>query len=93
MKAWIANLLWDALAIFLARVHDWIFDPDRAAAWRMKNRQRWWSYKLKADATKSTRDDLRARWYQITFGFETPPDKAVERGDLLKRPANSFRGG
>lgn len=93
MKAWIANLLWDALAIFLARVHDWIFDPDRAARWRMKNRERWWAYKVKADATDNLRDDRRAEWYRITFDFQTSPDEAVRRGDLVKRSLSSFRGG
>jgi len=92
MKAWIANLLWDAMWIFLWRVHDWVFDPDRAARGRMKDRQRWWAYKRKAESTASKKDDMRARWFEIRFDFKTPPDEALARGDLGTRPINGFRG-
>lgn len=87
MKAWLANMLWDALAILLCRVHDWVFDPERAARLRFENRKRWWAYKERADTTFSKRDDKRAEWYRIVFGFETPPEQAIRRGDL-----DSFRG-
>lgn len=82
MKTWLANLLWDALKILWARAHDWFFDPARAARKRFRNRERWWAYKLKADATQDPHDDLRAQWWAETFGFETPPLAAVRRGDL-----------
>ena len=77
-----ADILWKALALFLGRVHDWVFDPERAARSRFKNRERWWAYKLKADATKDPRDNMRAEWWRIHFSFETPPITALARGDL-----------
>lgn len=82
MKAFIANILWDALAMFLGRVHDWVFDPQRNARIRMRNRERWWSYVQRAKATKDKRDDMRAEAWRIQFDFKTPPDEAVARGDL-----------
>ena len=88
MKAWIANLLWDALWIFLRRVHDWFFDPERHARIRFQHRQRWWTYHQRAIETQSARDDMRARAWEIEFDFETPPDEALERGDLPNYPAH-----
>lgn len=88
MKAWIANLLWDAMWIFLRRVHDWAFDPERNARIRMKHRQRWWSYHQRALQTKSERDDMRANAWAIQFKFETPPDEAIARGDLPNWPVH-----
>lgn len=82
MKAWIANLMWDALLIFSARLHDWVFDPDRHARIRFNHRKRWWAYHQKAQATKDPNDDLRARAWQIEFDFKTPPEEAMVRGDL-----------
>lgn len=82
MKAWIANLLWDAMWIFLRRVHDWFFNPERHARIRFQHRQRWWAYKLKTDQTQSERDNMRAEAWAIEFDFKTPPDEAVARGDL-----------
>lgn len=82
MKAWLANLLWDALCMVSIRLHDWIFDPQRAAVMRFKNRERWYTYKTKAEQTQNKRDDLRARWWAVMFGFETPPIEAMRRGDL-----------
>jgi len=82
MKAWLANMLWDALWIFLRRVHDWAFDPERNARIRMKHRQRWWSYHQRALQTKSERDDMRAQAWAIQFDFRTSPDEALIRGDL-----------
>lgn len=82
MKTWLANALWSALAIFLTRVHDWVFDPARAAKIRFKNREKWWWYHERASKTKNSRDDMRARWWQIQFDFKTPPVEAIARGDL-----------
>jgi hypothetical protein len=82
VKQWLANLLWDALKIFLGRGHDWVFDPQRAALARFRDRERWWAYRQKALATQDPRDDLRAQWFQARFGFETPPSAAINRGDL-----------
>ena len=82
MKTFLANLLWDALAMFAGRVHDWIFDPERHAHIRMKHRRRWWAYHQKAKQTKSTRDDMRANAWAVQFRFETPPEEAINRGDL-----------
>ena len=82
MKAWIAQLLWDAMAIFLARVHDWIFSPERSARIRFANREKWWRYRQRAAETKSPRDDMRANSWAITFDFKTPPTVALARGDL-----------
>jgi hypothetical protein len=90
MKAWIANLLWDALGIFLGRLHDWIFDLNRAVRGRFRNREIWWRYYCKAKTTGSKRDDMRAEWYRIHFAFKTSPEEAVKRGDL--EPINGFRG-
>lgn len=82
MKAWLVNIMWDALAMFAVRVHDWVFDPDRSARIRMKNRKRWWAYYLKAARTKTKRDDLRAKSWQIQFRFEVSPNMAEARGDI-----------
>lgn len=82
MKAWLANVFWDAMWLFLWRVHDWFFDPERAAKARFRDRERWWAYKLKADRTDSKKDDLRAEWFRIRFDFKTPPGDALVRGDL-----------
>lgn len=88
MKAWIANLLWDALWIVAWRLHDFAFDPDRAAKARFRDRQRWWAYYCKAEQTESKKDDMRAEWFRIRFQFETPPDEALKRGDLEPRLGN-----
>jgi hypothetical protein len=82
MKAWIVNLMLDVLRILCRRAHDWLFDPERHARIRFRNRERWWAYKCKADATKDPKDDMRARAWQIEFDFKTSPDDAVKRGDL-----------
>ena len=82
MKAWIANLFWDALWIFLQRVHDWAFDPERHARIRMTHRERWWAAHCKALTTNSKRDDARATAWAIQFDFKTPPAVAKTRGDL-----------
>lgn len=82
IKAWIADQLWNALKLFLGRVHDWVFSPERNARIRMKNRKRWWRYHLKAQRTNDKRDDMRAKAWQIQFKFETSPEDAEERGDL-----------
>jgi hypothetical protein len=82
MSKWIANMLWDALAILSTRAHDWAFDATRHARIRMKHRNRWWDYHCRAEVTKSKRDDMRARAWQIEFDFKTSPDDAVRRGDL-----------
>jgi hypothetical protein len=85
MRTWLANIIWDALWIFLRRVHDWIFDPDRNARIRFRNRERWWSYHQRAIATPDNqRDDMRAKAWRIQFDFKTPPDEAIARGDLSK---------
>jgi hypothetical protein len=85
MKVWIANLLWDALAIFLGRVHDYLFSPARAAAIRFVARQRWWAYTQQAASpTGKARHDMRAEYFRILFSFETPPADAVARGDIAK---------
>jgi hypothetical protein len=55
MKAWLANLMWDALRIFAGRVHDWAFDPQRHARIRMAHRERWWDYYCKAMDERQTR--------------------------------------
>lgn len=82
MTQWLANCLWTAMQMVSIRAHDWFFDPQRAAAARMKNRVRWWAYKLQARATPDGRDDVRAKWFEIRFAFETSPDEANRRGDL-----------
>lgn len=82
MKKWIADVLWDALWIFLRRLHDWFFDADRAVRQRFKDRERWWNYKLKAEQTASKRDDMRAEWFRVRFDFKTNPTAALARGDL-----------
>lgn len=82
MKAYLANLFWDAMWLFLWRAHDGFFDPRRAAERRFRCRERWWSYKRKADQTASKKDDMRAKWFEILFAFETPPTDALIRGDL-----------
>lgn len=87
MKQWLANILWDAMLLFCGRVHDWVFDPKRAARVRMKHRQRWWAYEQRARQTESVRDDMRARAWAIQFEFKTPPDEAIARGDLGKGSA------
>ena len=88
MRAWIADILWDALSIFGRRLHDWVFDPDRHARIRFRHRERWWAYERKATKTMDPRDDMRARAWQIQFGFKTNPTDARLRGDLepAKRP-------
>lgn len=88
MRAYIANVLWNALALFLGRVHDWVFDPERSARIRFKNRKRWWAYHRKAAESGSKRDDMRAKAWQIQFKFETPPEDALNRGDLPEYPAH-----
>jgi hypothetical protein len=82
MKAWLANLMWDALRIFAGRVHDWAFDPQRHARIRMAHRERWWDYYCKAMRTKDKRDDMRAQAWAIEYKFETSPADAKARGDL-----------
>ncbi|MFH0981830.1 MAG: hypothetical protein V2A79_09855 [Planctomycetota bacterium] len=82
MKAWLANLLWDALWLCLWRGHDWVFDPERAARIRFANRERWWAYHQKALTSLSKKDDMRADSWRIQFDFKTPPGEAVRRGDL-----------
>jgi len=82
MKTWLVNLMWDALEIFCRRAHDWAFDPNRSARIRMKHRKRWWAYVLRSQKTMNVGDDMRAQWWKIQFGFTTPPDAAVARGDL-----------
>lgn len=82
LKAWIADLLWDALKLFAARAHDWAFDPQRHARIRMAHRQRWWRYHQKALSTDDPRDDMRARAWAIQYDFKTPPEEAEARGDL-----------
>lgn len=84
VREWIANAMWDALKLFAGRVHDWAFNPQRHAKIRFRNRERWWRYVLKAEKTKDPRDDMRAKAWQIEFGFETPPTAAIDRGDLDK---------
>lgn len=83
VKAWIADLLWDALKLFLGRIHDWCFDPGRHARIRMKHRERWWKYHQKAMRTKDPRDDMRAKAWAIEYKFETPPVDATMRGDTV----------
>lgn len=82
ITAWLADCLWDALKLFAGRLHDFIFDPKRAAEARFRDRERWWRYTQKALATDNTRDDMRAEWWRIRFAFETSPDAAKLRGDL-----------
>lgn len=82
MKAWIANLLWDALLIVSVRAHDWVFDPERHARIRFQHRKRWWAYYQKALTTKDPKDDKRAEAWRIEFDFKTPPAEALVRGDL-----------
>lgn len=84
MKAWLANLIWDALWIVLHRLHDWVFDPARAAQARMRDRDIWWAYKLKADASGDERAIRRAKWFEVRFKFQTDPAAAFRRGDLSK---------
>lgn len=88
MRQFLANLIWDALWIFLRRVHDWAFDPERHARIRMKNRERWWAYHCRALETKSERDDMRANAWALQFKFETSPEAAIQRGDLPNYPAH-----
>ncbi len=78
----LANLFWDALKFCAGNVHDWSFDPRRAAGARMRDRQRWWTYKLKAEQTQDKRDDMRAEWFRIRFNFNVDPETALKRGDL-----------
>ena len=82
MKQFIVNIMWDALAIVLVRAHDWVFAPQRHARIRMKHRDRWWAYHLKATRTKSLKDNMRADAWAIQGKFETPPSDAIARGDL-----------
>jgi len=63
-------------------LHDWVFSPERAAKIRMANRERWWRYVRRARSTPFSRDDMRAEFWRISCGFETPPDEARARGDL-----------
>lgn len=84
MKAWLANVMWGAVGLLSQRLHDWIFDPQRAARQRMKHRERWWQYLCEASGDKNKL--VRARWWQIHFKFETPPDTARKRGDLKPMP-------
>jgi hypothetical protein len=86
MKQWLANCLWDAVKLASGRLHDWIFDPRRAALARHRDRVRWWAYKLKAEQTQDPRDDMRAEWFRIRFNFETSPAEALVRGDLRSLP-------
>lgn len=88
MRQFLANLIWDALWIFLRRVHDWAFDPERNARIRMKHRERWWAYHCRALETKSERDDMRANAWALQFKFETSPEDAKARGDLPNYPAH-----
>jgi len=80
MKAWLANLLWGAVGLLSQRLHDWVFDPQRAARARLQHRQRWWQYASHCAGDKNK--ERRAQWWAIHFKFETPPDRAVARGDL-----------
>ncbi|MCP4537756.1 MAG: hypothetical protein GY832_11480 [Chloroflexi bacterium] len=82
MKAWLVDLLWDALLIVCRRAHDWAFDPDRHARIRMKHRERWWDYHCRAAESDSPIDDARARAWAIQFKFQTPPNDAKARGDV-----------
>ena len=82
MKAILANMLWDVLELVCKKAHDFTFDPERHARIRMKNRERWWAYRQKAERTKKKRDDMRALAWQSEFKFETPPDEARKRGDV-----------
>ena len=82
MKTWLVNMVWDALHLVAWRLHDWFFDAERAAAARMRDRERWWSYHCKAQATPCPKDDVRAKWFEARFGFKTPPEVAKARGDL-----------
>ena len=87
MKAWIANLMWDALWICLRRIHDWAFDPDRADLIRAEGRERWWSYHCKAVQTASERDDMRAEFWRRLFNFHDAPEiKAAKRIEENWRP-------
>ena len=79
---WLADVFWDALMIFGGKLHDWVFSEARATKIRMKNREWWWARTQKAKATANPRDDMRAAFWQILFGFETSPDDAKARGDL-----------
>ena len=88
MKQFIVNIMWDALAIVLVRAHDWVFDPQRQARIRMKHRDRWWAYHLKAVKTKSKRDNLRADAWAIQGKFETPPNEVIARGDVKPYPCH-----
>lgn len=82
MKAWLANLIWDALLLVSVRLHDWFFSEERAAKQRFRHRELWWRYACRAAETNSTHDDMRARWWAVQFDFKTPPTEAVARGDL-----------
>lgn len=82
VKEWIAKCLWDGLKLFAGQVHDWVFDPQRAAKKRFKDRERWWAYRAKAAQTQDKRDDMRAEWFRIRFNFEVSPEEAIARGDL-----------
>jgi hypothetical protein len=82
ISQWISNALWDGVKLFAGRVHDYFFDPVRAAKRRFADREKWWAYKIKSEQTKDKRDDMRAEWFRIRFDFETSPQDAVKRGDL-----------
>lgn len=82
LTLWLADAMWDALRLLAGWLHDWVFSEERAARLRMKKREWWWARTEKAKTTKSPRDDMRARFWQILDAFETPPSEAVARGDL-----------
>jgi hypothetical protein len=82
MKALLANFMWGALGLFWKRGHAAVFDPDRHRRIRMAHRQRWWKYHEKARTTGNVMAKERAIAWQIQFKFQTPPDVAIDRGDL-----------
>lgn len=82
MIAWMADCLWAALAVVAGRFHDYLFGEERQARIRFWHRERWWKCEQRAMLTGNKRDDMRAKAWAIQFGFQTPPQEAIERGDL-----------
>lgn len=83
VKEWIAAQIIAGIRLVSKRAYMWIMDPKRQARIRMKHRQRWWKYHCKAAKTRNKYDDMLAAAWAIQYKFETSPETAEARGDLV----------
>jgi len=86
VKEFMVDVLVSVLHKMGIEAHKWFFDPAKWAARREKDRQRWWRYVKRTQATEKDKlDDARAECLGVYFKFRTPPGQ--QSGEYKARRA------